>query len=232
MRYREYPAYKESGVEWLGAVPKNWLLKKFKYMALINNGKDYKKVETEVGGYPVIGSGGEFTRSSQYLFKGESVLLGRKGTIDRPLYINGSFWTVDTMFYTTISKNTFPKYLYYCAVTIPYDYYATQTALPSMTQADLSNNPFAFPTYEEQITISNFLDRETKKIDNLIAKQQKLIKLLREKRQAVISHAVTKGLDSDVKMKDSGVEWLGDVLEHWIVTRAKFVSNIFGNYSA
>ena len=79
----------------------------------------------------------------------------------------------------------------------------------------------AFPSIEEQIQIANFLDHETAKIDTLIDKQQQLIKLLKEKRQAVISHAVTKGLNPDAPMKDSGVEWLGEVPEGWVVTRAK-----------
>lgn len=86
---------------------------------------------------------------------------------------------------------------------------------------------FCFPPKHEQKNISCFLDHETAKIDNLIEKQQQLIKLLKEKRQAVISHAVTKGLNPDVPMKDSGVEWLGKVPEHWGVTRAKFISKIF-----
>ena len=83
------------------------------------------------------------------------------------------------------------------------------------------------PSRGEQANVLNFLDHETAKIDTLIEKQQQLIKLLKEKRQAVISHAVTKGLNPNAPMRDSGVEWLGEVPEHWIVTRAKFVSEIF-----
>jgi type I restriction enzyme S subunit len=83
------------------------------------------------------------------------------------------------------------------------------------------------PPTTEQNSILNFLEHETAKIDTLIDKQQQLIQLLKEKRQAVISHAVTKGLNPDAAMKDSGVEWLGEVPEHWDVTRAKYVSNIF-----
>ena len=91
------------------------------------------------GAYPVMGSGGEFARASSYLFNGESVLLGRKGTIDKPLYMNGPFWTVDTMFYTEIPKHAFPKFVYYVALNIPFGRYSTNTALPSMTGEDLSS---------------------------------------------------------------------------------------------
>ncbi|MTC29238.1 restriction endonuclease subunit S [Providencia alcalifaciens] len=87
----------------------------------------------------------------------------------------------------------------------------------SITQAILKSADVWFPSYEEQQKIAIFLDHETAKIDTLIAKQEKLIELLKEKRQAVISHAVTKGLHSDSPMKDSGVEWLGEVPEHWAV---------------
>lgn len=94
----------------------------------------------------------------------------------------------------------------------------------SVTQAILKNISIWLPTYEEQQKIANFLDHETAKIDTLITKQEKLIELLKEKRQAVISHAVTKGLNPDAPMKDSGVEWLGEVPEHWEIKRFK---NIF-----
>ena len=78
---------------------------------------------------------------------------------------------------------------------------------------------FGFPTHTEQVAIANFLDHETAKIDTLIEKQQQLIQLLKEKRQAVISHAVTKGLNPNAPMRDSGVEWLGEVPEHWEIKR-------------
>ncbi len=96
----------------------------------------------------------------------------------------------------------------------------------SVTQAILKNANVWLPKYEEQQKIANFLDHETVKIDTLIAKQEKLIELLKEKRQAVISHAVTKGLNPDAPMKDSGVEWLGDVPEHWLTPRIKQIVDI------
>ncbi|HDR1845528.1 TPA: restriction endonuclease subunit S, partial [Pasteurella multocida] len=77
------------------------------------------------------------------------------------------------------------------------------------------------PPIPEQTQIANFLDQETKKIDQLIAKQEKLIELLEEQRKSIISHAVTKGLNPNVEMKDSGVEWLGEVPEHWVVGKIK-----------
>ena len=224
--YKPYPAYKDSGVEWLGQVPEGWSVVPLKWLATIQNGKDYKDVETGEGGFPVIGSGGEFARASQYLFNGESVLLGRKGTIDRPLHINGAFWTVDTMYYTVIGPKVVGKYLYYCSLTIQFDRYSTNTALPSMTQEVLGQIPFALPSIEVQREIVAHIDRETARIDGLVSRKTRFIELLSEKRQALITHAVTKGLNPDAPMKDSGVEWLGDVPEHWEVKKLSHISKI------
>jgi len=217
-RYKPYPAYKDSGVEWIGKVPEHWDVKAFKRLASIRNGQDYKDVADPNGAYPVIGSGGEFARASSFMFNGESVLLGRKGTIDKPLYINGPFWAVDTMFYTTIADDASPRFVYYSALNIPFGLYSTNTALPSMTGEDISSHLIPAPDLAEQEAIAAFLDRETARIDALIAKKTEFIELLARKRQALITHAVTKGLDPNVKMKDSGVEWIGEVPEHWDIS--------------
>ncbi len=214
MSFQRYPAYKVSGVEWLGEVPEHWDVVQFKKFVDIENGSDHKHVERSEG-YPVLGSGGVFAYASEFLYDGESVLLGRKGTIDKPLHITGRFWTVDTMYWTKISLDVSGRFTYYSALAIPFDFYSTNTGLPSMTKGVLSSHRVACPPLPEQTQIATFLDHETAKIDGLIAEQQRLIELLQEKRQAVISHAVTKGLNPEASKKDSGVEWLGEVPVHW-----------------
>ncbi len=186
---------RDSGVEWIGEVPEHWLNMSLKRLAAICNGKDYKDVADDDGDYPVMGSGGEFARASSYLFTGESVLLGRKGTIDKPLYINGPFWAVDTMFYTEIPSHAFPKFVYYLALNIPFGRYSTNTALPSMTGEVLSSHQIAAPNFDEQKAIANFLDRETTRIDTIITKTQHSIDLLKERRSAFITAAVTGQID-------------------------------------
>jgi type I restriction enzyme S subunit len=99
--------------------------------------------------------------------------------------------------------------------------------IPHVSGNELNNLIFCEPSIFEQKTIANFLDRETTHIDSLIKEKENFISLLKEKRQALISHAVTKGLDPTVKMKDSGVEWLGDVPEHWSHLPLKWISKIF-----
>ena len=230
MSFPSYQQYRSSGVEWLGDVPEHWGVVQYKQFVDIQNGSDHKHVEQSEG-FPVFGSGGVFAYASAFLYDGETVLLGRKGTIDKPLYVTGPFWTVDTMYWTKIRPNSSGRYVYYLAVTIPFDYYSTNTALPSMTKGALNRHLVTLPPLPEQTAIAEFLDRETAKIDELVAEQRRLMELLKEKRQAVISHAVTKGLNPHAPMKPSGIEWLGDVPEHWETrTIAKASSKITNGY--
>jgi len=186
---------KDSGVEWLGEVPEHWVIYRLKILAKIKNGQDYKLVESERG-YPVIGSGGQFSYSTNFLYNKESVLLGRKGTIDKPLYIKEPFWTVDTMYYTEVYESNHVKYIYYLALTIQFSRYSTNTALPSMTQENLGNYYLSVPKLKiEQTQIATFLDHETAKIDKLIDLQLLQIELLKERRTALISAAVTGKID-------------------------------------
>lgn len=225
MRYPRYKEYRNTGHKLIGDIPYHWEARKIKFLANIQNGRDYKHVESD-DGFDVIGSGGAFVKASEYLYDGESVLFGRKGTIDVPLYINDKFWTVDTMFYSVIHESTVAKFLYYCATVMSFKYLATQTALPSITQFDLDNYFLTFPNRDEQQKIADFLDYKTQQIDQLIEKKKALIEKLNEQRIAIITQAVTKGLDKTAKMKPSDVEWLGDVPEHWEIRRLKFMAAI------
>lgn len=187
---------KDSGVESLGEVPADWDVVAVSRFVSFGNGSDYKHVEVVNGGYPVIGSGGEFRRASEYLFDGESVLFGRKGTVDKPLYVTGKFWTVDTMYYTNIdTRYLVPKFLYYWALRIPFDFYLTNTALPSMTQTDLGSAKIALPGRAEQDRIVQYIDREMSELDAAVSDAREAIVLSRERRAALISAAVTGQLD-------------------------------------
>ena len=182
---------KDSGVEWIGQVPEHWEVKKIKAFAKINNGLDYKTVIAEEG-YPVYGSGGQFAYANTYLYDGEAVLLGRKGTIDKPLYINDKFWTVDTMFYSVCNNKVSTKFFYYCCCSIiPFQYYSTSTALPSMTQSDILNHKVTFPLLKEQYQIADYLDIQTAKIDQAIALKTAHIEKLKEYKSVLINDVVT-----------------------------------------
>ncbi|HHU1701137.1 restriction endonuclease subunit S [Escherichia coli] len=181
---------KDSGVDWIGKVPAHWEVKKMKTFARIKNGIDYKHVESD-SGYSVYGSGGQFTFANRFLYKGEAVLLGRKGTIDKPLYVNEAFWTVDTMFYAVCNTRVVTKYLYFCATTIPFGFYSTATALPSMTQTDLLNHKFAVPSFSEQLDIIAFIEDKEFEIEECINLQRQQISKLKEYKTTLINSAVT-----------------------------------------
>lgn len=181
---------KDSGVEWIGEIPAEWEIVPMKYCVRIKNGMDYKHIQTD-SGFPVIGSGGQFAYASEYIYDGEVVFFGRKGTVDKPLYYKGKFWVVDTMFYTIPNNKIIAKYLYYQGLTIPYKYYSTSTALPSMTQTDLGNNPICLPPIGEQTEIVEYLDRRCAKIDNAISNCDRKISFLQERKQIIINEVVT-----------------------------------------
>lgn len=193
----------------------------------MNNGADYKDWVTDEG-YPVIGSGGQFAFASKFMYDGEVVLLGRKGTIDRPLYFNGPFWAVDTMFYAVPDKRVYCKYMYYQALTFPFNYYATATALPSMTQTELGNNPICVPPYDEQRAIADYLDTECKKIDDLIAKEEKRVILLQEVRLSILTKAVLQGLNDRVETAPNKHNWLGNIPKHWKIMPLRYTATAKG----
>ena len=181
---------KPSGIDWIGDIPEHWIIVPMKYCMKIKNGMDYKHIEAE-SGIPVIGSGGQFAYASDFIYDGEVVFFGRKGTVDKPLYFKGKFWAVDTMFYAIPLNNITGRYLYYQGLIIPYKYYATSTALPSMTQTDLGNNPICLPSLGEQNAIVEYLDAEIGKIDEIRNAFVKQIALLQERKQIIINDVVT-----------------------------------------
>lgn len=227
---QRYDSYKDSGIQWLGEIPSHWEVVPLKYCMILNNGRDYKEYESN-NGIPVIGTGGQFAYSNKEMFNGEVVFFGRKGTIDKPFHYKGAFWAVDTVFYAEAKSNMICRYLYYLGTTIPYGLYSTSTAIPSMTQTDLLNNPISLPPLPEQQAIASYLDTATAKIDEAIAQQQKMIDLLNERKQIIINNAVTKGLNPNAPMKPSGIDWIGQIPEHWEVKRGKFLFSIINDYS-
>lgn len=219
---------KDSGIDWLGEIPEEWKVVRLKDCITINNGRDYKDIEVLENGFPVIGSGGQFAYASKYLYDGVSILLGRKGTIDKPLYVEGKFWTVDTMFYCIPKKTVNAKFIYYVALQIPFDFYSTNTALPSMTQSDLQNHHFDLPSLSEQIKIADYLDQKVAQLDKGKALLEEQIATLQDYRQSLIYETVTKGLDKTVPMKDSGVDWIGQIPEGWGIGRLDHYVTIHG----
>lgn len=210
---------KDSGVAWIGEIPEEWTVRRLKNFASIQNGMDYRKVFDEGGEFPVIGSGGAFAHASQFMYDKTSVLLGRKGTVDKPIFIDCPFWTVDTMYYTVIHEDVSPRYFYYLCTQIPFTYFSYGSAVPSMTQRDLNSVHFPYPPKTEQEAMATYLDECCESLQETIDEAQNLVDKLTAYKQSLITEAVTKGLHPEVARKDSGDPLVGEIPASW-----KFIS--------
>ncbi len=180
--------FKNSNIEWLQRIPKDWDITRVKVHIVIEHGTDPKSK----GEIPVYGSGSsKFKTCGEYKI-GPAVLLGRKGTLNNPQYIEGKYWNVDTAFNAYSRDDMIDiKYFYYVATQFNYDYYSTQTAIPSMTQFDYKNMLIPVPSIDEQVLISNQLDRKLDKLNKLILLQDRYIEELNNLRNRIISDSVT-----------------------------------------
>lgn len=179
---------KDSGITWLGFVPKQWKVKAAKYCVDIRNGSDPK---TE-GDIPVYGSGAESFRTCGEFKEGPVVLIGRKGaTLHIPHYIEGKYWNVDTAFDVRTKQGYLLRFYYYVAMSFDYKYYISQTTLPSMTQTDYGNMRIPCPDTEEQDAIVMFLDTKCDEIDSILKTKQEQLETLAEYRKSLIYEYVT-----------------------------------------
>ncbi|HBK0692900.1 TPA: restriction endonuclease subunit S [Escherichia coli] len=229
-----YKNYQQTNLLGLEILPSHWEVKKIKHLFSIGRGRVISQAELEDEGmYPVYSSqthnDGCLGYINSYDFNCEQITWTTDGANAGTVFLRKGKYNCTNVCGTLqpINKENFLQFHLYCL-----QYINQFHKRPDTNGAKIMNNEMAevyilLPSNQEQLRITTFLDHETAKIDNLIEKQQQFIELLKEKRQAVISHAVTKGLNPDVPMKDSGVEWLGEMPEHWHFTRAKFVSNIF-----
>lgn len=244
-KYQAYSEYKDSGVEWLDVIPTDWTVSKVKHLCSF-----------QVGWTPPTGIDANFIGDNLWAnisdLKGKyiehtakqisdtaadaaSMSISPKGSLlySFKLSVGAVSFAAKDM-YTNEAIASFLEtsklplsYLYYALPKFVIENASTNIYGARILNQELINNAFLLePSFEEAEKIAAFLDYETAKIDTLIDKQQQLIRLLKEKRQAVISHAVTKGLNPNAPMRDSGVEWLGEVPEHWEVKRLKNTTQI------
>ena len=226
-KYQQYAEYKDSGVEWLGEIPSYWNLKKLKYLCKVTTGSRDTVNAVEDGEYPFFVRSQTIERINSVGADCEAVLTAGDGVGVGKVYhyYNGKFDFHQRVYMLYEFSSVTGRFVYYY---LSSNFYKValegnaKSTVDSLRLPQFLNFEFSVPTVAEQNYIVDFLDHETAKIDSLIEKQQQLIQLLKEKRQAVISHAVTKGLNPNVMMKDSGVEWLGQVPEHWGITKLKW----------
>ena len=155
----------------LGEIPVDWEVKSLGEMLKIGHGKDYKNLKS--GNVPVYGTGGYMTSVNDFLYEGETVCIGRKGTIDKPQYHSGKIWTVDTLFYTYDFKSLNPKYLFYKFCLIDWLSMNEASGVPSLTAKNIEDIKITIPTEEEQTAIANVLSSMDKEIETLNTKLEK-----------------------------------------------------------
>ncbi|MGL2872809.1 restriction endonuclease subunit S [Helicobacter pylori] len=160
-------------------LPSNWQRVRLGDILTLKHGRDYKNFK--LGNIPVYGSGGYMLSINNFLHNGESVCIGRKGTIDKPIYLNGKFWVVDTLFYSYSFKKSIPKFIFYAFSIIKWSNYNEATGVPSLTKMIISNIQIPLPPLNEQIAIANILsalDRYLCALDALILKKESVKKAL------------------------------------------------------
>ncbi|WP_180078817.1 restriction endonuclease subunit S [Acinetobacter sp. YH12208] len=247
-KYEIYQTQVETHNSWIKLIPKEWQVVPLKYMCngFVKDGPhETPKFIDE--GIPFLSVDG--IQNNKLVFEGcryisieddarfslkckpqkGNILLGKAASVGKVAFVENDYdFNVWSPLAVISPKDIrLGKFIFYCLqsyeLQLQCDVFSNSNTQKNLGMTTIDNLTFPYPSISEAQNIANFLDHETAKIDSLIAKQEKLIELLKEKRQAVISHAVTKGLNPDVNMKDSGVEWLGQVPEHWRVSRFKFV---------
>lgn len=248
MKHPSYPKYKKSGVEWLGDVPEHWEVKRLKYQVSINDetypetmDPDFELVYVDISSVdsvhgiikkePMIFENAP-SRARRIVRDGDTIISTVRTYLRAiaPVVKSEDNLTVSTGFAVvrprSVDKNYLSKML-----TAPYFVEevvsrSVGVSYPAINASDIGLIHVPLPPPSEQQAIATFLDCEMGRIDTLIGKKQKFVELLKEKRTALISRAVTKGLNPKVKMKPSGVEWLGDVPEHWQTKKLRYLCNI------
>jgi type I restriction enzyme S subunit len=247
--FPRYPSYKDSGVEWLGAVPAHWELNRIRFVAELNPSKSEIRDldrETAVSFLPMeaIGDDGSLNLETEKriaevetgytYFRDGDVTVAKitpcyengKGALMMGLVNGIGFGTTELIVARPLPSKVSGRYLNYIFLSPDFrslgeSHMYGAGGQKRVPDAFVRNFATVFPPLPEQALIAAFLHRETAKIDELVAEQRRLMELLKEKRQAVISHAITKGLNPDAPMKPSGIEWLGDVPAHWEVMPLK-----------
>src|SRR5690606_16058410 len=228
MSLPRYAEYKDGGMPWLGAVPAHWGICTLKRVASLRSGESITadSIETE-GPYPVYGGNGLRGYTDGFTHEGDFVLVGRQGALCGNVnYANGRFWASEHAVVVTPVKQASITWLGELLRAANLGQYSVSAAQPGLSVDAIASLGVPYPPIGEQLGIARFLGRETARIDALIAEQEKLLALLAEKRQATISHAVTRGLDPNVPMKDSGIAWLGEVPAHWEVRRLRVIATV------
>ena len=219
-----YPAYKPSGVEWLGEVPAHWEVRRLKTVCSMQSGDGITATSIEPrGDYPVYGGHGQRGYTSSYTHDGTFVLIGRQGALCGNVHIaSGRFWASEHALVTTPNVGHSPEWLGAILEAMNLGQYSIAAAQPGLSLERVLELRMPVPDTSEQASIARYLEDADQSIRRCIQAKEKLVKLLEEQRQALINEAVTGRVDVRTGQpypayKPSGVEWLGEVPRHWVV---------------
>jgi len=248
-KYRRYERYKDSGVEWIGEIPEEWEVTPLKRVfKIVNGGTPSSSEENYWNGEIVWITPNDLSKLTEVYIKDSerkitedglcncsakkvpmnSIIISTRAPIGYVAIAGVDLCTNQGCKSLVSTKVINHEYFYYWIYSISFYLNALGqgTTFMELSNSSLSMVELLTPSMNEQKAIANFLYEKTAEIDALITDKEKLIELLQEKRQAIITEAVTKGLNSSVRMKDSGIEWIGEIPEHWDIRRIKYLSNI------
>jgi type I restriction enzyme S subunit len=253
MKYKRYPKYKDSGVEWIGEIPEGWEIKKIKFTSYVKGRIGWQGLTSqeyiEKGPYLITGTDFKdgiinweschhveqwrYEQDPYIQIKNNDILITKDGTIGKIAFVEDvpgdTTLNSGVMVVRPLNNSILPKFQNWIfnsrLFTDFIEFIKSGTTINHLYQEEFGKFTFPVPPIDEQEKLYDFLQNETTQFDELIAKSKAQVTLLEEKRQATITQAVTKGLDPSVKMKDSGVEWIGEIPEHWEVKKLKFVTS-------
>lgn len=223
---------RDSGIPWIGEVPEGWEFSKIKYHCTMKSGDNITALDiSDNGEYPVYGGNGLRGFYKIYNKNGNHILIGRQGALAGNVHlVNGKFWATDHAVIVTLKNDVFINYFFRMLESMNLNQYAFDTAAqPGLSVSRIMNLNIVLPNLKEQHRIADFLGSKCSEIDTLIENLRASMESAKEYKKAVITEAVTKGLDKDAKMKDSGVEWIGEIPEGWKVVRFKHIASIKSN---
>ena len=229
---KPYPTMKESGIEWLGDVPAHWEVRRLKQVCRLAYGDTLATDVRQDGPIPVFGSNGHIGFHNSANTKSPCIVIGRKGSFGKVNYSRDPVFAIDTTFFVDSRfSSAHIRWLYFLLGWLRLDGVSKDSAVPGLDREDAYQKLAAFPPYPEQAAIVRFLDHADRRIRRYIRAKQKLIALLEEQKQALIHQAVTGQIDVRTGQpypayRPSGVEWLGDVPEHWMLKRFKFLAQV------
>ena len=248
-KLEKYSSYKDSGVEWLGEIPYNWEIKELKYaLKFTTGGTPSSGVENYYNGeepwVTIADMTGRYIEKSHFISKKavrecnmqivpkNSLLYSFKLSVGQVAFTKEEIYTNEAIASFYPSKNIDLNFWYYVLPIFLIKNANTNIYGAFLLNQDLIKNALIiFPPKQEQTKIASFLNEKTAQIDEVISQKQKLIELLKERKQIVINDAVTKGLDKDVEFVDSGVEWIGKIPNHWEVKKMKYFIDIKGGFA-